>query len=124
MSEERKPVICPWCGEKMQQYNTPWKNRYQCECGAESPTAETPEYAYIVATSRPQNRPLTRDEARALDPHTPIYAQFRDGDVITGPYAIGDALPRGEWPEYGKTVRWWTKYPTEAERGTKWEGDE
>ena len=66
---------------------------------------------------------LTLPEARALEPHTAIYAEFLNHpDVITGPYAVGTILDKGGFPAYGKTVRWWTAWPSEELRkATEWE---
>ena len=66
---------------------------------------------------------LTLPEARTMEPHTAIYAEFLNHpDVITGPYAVGTILNKGGFPAYGKTVRWWTAWPSEELRkATEWE---
>jgi hypothetical protein len=68
---------------------------------------------------------LTLDEASRLDPHTAVYAQFRDHNHISRPFSVEEVLPDGDWPEYGKTVVWWTAWPDEELRkATGWEAKE
>ena len=75
----------------------------------------------IVALQASIPRILTLDEARALEPHTAIYAQFRDHHRISRPFSVEEVLPDGDWPQYGETVRWWTAWPSEELRkATEW----
>lgn len=68
-------------------------------------------------------RILTLAEARALEPHTPAYAEYKLYGSIQGPFGLGEILPKPdvEWPQYGRTVRWWTAWPSEELRkATEW----
>jgi ribosomal protein L37AE/L43A len=64
MSEERKPVVCPWCWRDMvareaQDIFHGKHNVYVCEaCEAVSPIAYSDKAAYAAATATPPNRPL------------------------------------------------------------------
>lgn len=63
MSDERKPVICPWCGWEMvaregQDIFHGKYNAYVCEgCEAVSPIAYSEDAAYAAATKRASNLP-------------------------------------------------------------------
>lgn len=72
MSDERKPVICPWCGWEMvaregQDIFHGKYNAYVCEgCEAVSPIAYSEDAAYAAATATPPNRPLTREQVESM----------------------------------------------------------
>ena len=61
MSEERKPVICPWCGWEMvaregQDIFHGKYHVYVCEaCEAVSPMSYSEKAAYLAATRTPPN---------------------------------------------------------------------
>ena len=84
MSEERNPVICPWCGEEMvfrvnyhgqdedEDLGRRCLGTHACEqCGANSPQIDTWECsvemdAYRAATQRPSNLPLTKAQVEGM----------------------------------------------------------
>lgn len=82
MSDEKRPVICPWCGALMQPkkelygvesygFNendaTYWYECNNWKCGTHSPLRETAEEAYkaAVALREGKNRVLTLEELQA-----------------------------------------------------------
>lgn len=70
MTDERNPVLCPWCGFEMAAYTISIQGYsgektcfYECaQCCARSPIAITNKDAYAAATRRPPNRPMTREQ--------------------------------------------------------------
>lgn len=89
MSEERKPVICPWCGWEMvaregQDIFHGKYNAYVCEgCEAVSPIAYSEDAAYAAATRHPPNRPLTREQVEKLDDLDAVWVVRGRGDAYT-----------------------------------------
>ena len=79
MSDERKPVICPWCGWEMvaregQDIFHGKYNAYVCDgCEAVSPIAYSEDAAYVAATRTPPNRPLTHEQVLAMDPYDAVW---------------------------------------------------
>jgi len=80
MSDERKPVICPWCGWEMvaregQDIFHGKYNAYVCEgCESVSPIAYSEDSAYTAATRTPPNRPLTEEQIYESDDKDAIWA--------------------------------------------------
>lgn len=74
MPDERKPVICPWCGWEMvaregQDIFHGKYNAYVCDgCEAVSPIAYSEDAAYAAATATPPNLPLDKDSLLRLNP--------------------------------------------------------
>ena len=96
MSEERKPVICPWCGYEMSLMSVsdePYERWYKCyNCEARSPIALTDEAAYAAATRRPPNRPLTLPELFDLEDDDAAWVVAENGKI----YAMGAECAQ-EW---------------------------
>lgn len=88
MSEERKPVVCPWCGWDMvareaQDIFHGKYNVYVCEaCEAVSPIAYSDKAAYAAATATPPNLPLTREQVEAMDEWDAVWETY--GHEISG----------------------------------------
>lgn len=132
---ERKVVICP-CGKEMRlivDRCVDWKQvpvfraYYKCKCGWQSPVSldydklVARNKALAFATRRPPNRPLTLEQVQAMEPHTAVWVEFSEGTLMERPYTIGEILPESGFPQYGKTVRWWTAWPDEEMRkATGW----
>ena len=95
MSEERKPVVCPWCGFEMAAYTISIQGYsgektcfYECaQCCARSPIAITNKDAYAAATRRPPNRPLTLAEIKNRDDFDAIW-WVRKNDNQTFVFAV------------------------------------
>lgn len=80
MSDERKPVMCPWCGGEMvrsaiiARARGCYKATYRCKkCKISAPFGETKstwreaeDDAYLAATHRPPNRPMTREQVEEM----------------------------------------------------------
>lgn len=146
MSDEKRPVICPWCGAEMQPKKelygvesyglnendaTYW---YECDnwkCGTHSPLRETAEEAYkaAVALREEKNRVLTLEELQAYTG----YAWY-EGDhkwyhsSFDYPVWIEDGKYNYEGNLYDipdeVTGRFWLRKPTDEERKkTPWEGE-
>jgi len=94
---ERKPVLCPWCGGEMVSASTGYCDGFsivwmQCKCGAESPKNRARddallEAAYLAATRRPPNRPLTLAEIKNRDDFDAIW-WVRKNDNQTFVFAV------------------------------------
>lgn len=90
MPDERKPVICPWCGFEMaaytisiQGYSGEKKCFYECaQCCARSPMAVTNRDAYAAATRTPPNRPMDYKTIYNLTDREPVWRVDKDDDVI------------------------------------------
>ena len=86
--DERKPVICPWCGWDMvaregQDIFHGKYNVYVCDgCEATSPIAYSEDTAYAAATKRPPNLPLTREQAEAMDDLDAVWMHLEMSDHI------------------------------------------
>ena len=93
MSEERKPVMCPWCGWEMvaregQDIFHGKYSAYVCEgCEAVSPIAYSGDAAYAAATATPPNRPLTLAEIKNRDDFDAIW-WVRKNDNQTFVFAV------------------------------------
>lgn len=98
MSDERKPVICPWCGWEMvarggQDIFHGKYNVYVCDgCEATSPIAYSEEAAYLSATRTPPNLPLTLPELFDLEDDDAAWVVAENGKI----YAMGAECAQ-EW---------------------------
>jgi hypothetical protein len=92
MSEERK-VICPQ-GHEMAvrarriMASSTWQAICYCHCGWQGPVGigesqeDAIKAAYLAATSRPPNLPMTREQAIALPDDTTLWVYRRGYDVM------------------------------------------
>jgi hypothetical protein len=117
MSDERKPVICPWCGWEMvaregQDIFHRKYNAYVCEgCEAVSPIAYSEDAAYTAATRTPPNRPLTLPELFDLDGNMDAVWVVDSG---CGTIVMG-AEEACEWASDADTVLFFVRKPTPAD---------
>jgi len=98
VSDENKPVICPWCGRAM--FRTPCKQglrwieetkewvhegeiNFTCICGAQTPIKENTPTAIKAAmdTHRPPNRPLTREQVAEMPALSGVWV-YEDNENI------------------------------------------
>lgn len=127
-------VMCPYCGAEMKldSYDDGYAfgaAYYVCqECGSTSPTANTDAAALAAAQARylPPNRPLTLDEAKALDADEvgdiPCFVEIepnwyeKDPDDFD-PRLRADVMCKGalDCAIYNKHFRIWLRKPTQAE---------
>jgi len=88
MSDERKPVICPWCGWEMvaregQDIFHGKYSAYVCDvCEAVSPIAYSEDAAYAAANATPPNRPMDYKTIYNLTDREPVWRVDKDDDVI------------------------------------------
>lgn len=88
VTDERKPVICPWCGWDMvlregQDIFHGKYNAYVCEsCEAVSPLAHSPDAAYLAATATLPNLPLTLAELFTLDDTDAVWIVSGNGKIM------------------------------------------
>lgn len=127
-------VLCPYCGAEMKldRYDDGYAfgaAYYVCqECGSTSPTANTDAAALAAAQARylPPNRPLTLEEAKALDADEvgdiPCFMEIepywyeQDPDDFD-PRLRADVMCKGalDCSTYNKHFRAWLRKPTQAE---------
>ena len=95
MREERKPVMCPWCGRNMEyQAFKQWDGRsfhsgaYRClGCRSMSPIVRMDEkelvreLAYNAATQRPPNLPLTLPALFELEEDDAVWVVSENGRI-------------------------------------------
>ena len=87
MSDERKRVLCPWCGWEMvaregQDIFHGKYSAYVCEgCEAVSPISYSEDSAYVAATRTPPNPPLTLEGMAELDESDAVWVVAKDGTV-------------------------------------------
>ena len=122
MSDERNPVLCPWCGFEMAAYTISIQGYsgektcfYECaQCCARSPMAVTNRDAYNAATRRPPNLPLTLPELFALADDDAVWVVADNGKI----YAMGAECAQ-EWASEEHCI-FFSRKPTpediEAER--------
>lgn len=140
-------VLCPYCGAKMKldRYDDGYvfgAAYYVCqECGSTSPTANTDAAAHAAALAAaqarylPPNRPLTLDEAKALDADEvgdiPCFMEIepnwykQDADDLK-PRLRADVICKSSLAEptyYNKCYRIWLRKPTQAEMDAAGWGD-
>lgn len=98
VTDERKPVICPWCGGQMDlevsvgysgddDYGLECLGHYVCKCGACTPTAHHYESCiadetYLAATATPPNLPLTLAELFTLDDTDAVWIVSGNGKIM------------------------------------------
>lgn len=126
MSNEHKPVICPWCGLEMFRnphlpYSTWNKEKgewefegqvnYACVCGAQSPIKESTKEAIEEATRRPPNRPLTLPELFDLDGNMDAVWVVDSGCGTV----VMSAEEACEWASDADTVLFFVRKPTPAD---------
>ena len=133
-------VKCPYCGTAMEcerkvfdPYDETFDEDYafRCpQCFAVSPLAETKEEAFALAMQRTLQKPLTLEEAKAMD-----VVWLEDNDkthcipALVCRYVDGDVFFRGQRSrvtpldtDYGKRWRAWASEPTDEERSAAaWE---
>ena len=88
MSDERKPVIRPWCGGEMERrqgrdvfHGTHYY--YECSiCESKAPIAYGENGACAAATRIPPNRPLTREQVEAMDDMDAVWMHLEKQDHI------------------------------------------
>lgn len=152
MSNEKRPVICPYCGGEMRHKTVEFQHVlfhfFKCEwgvCGGgTSPKRLTLEKAYKAATARWQepNRVLTLEEVIAdanADSWKFEWVELKgEKDIIhqTCPFIVntertifaspGDKrVYRGDNSNYGVTWRCWLRKPTAVDlAGTPWEDED
>lgn len=110
MLDERKPVICPWCGGEMTlMVEEAYEYHYKCySCEACAPTAITEDAAYAAATCTPPNRPLTLPELFDLDGNADAVWVVDSG---CGTVVMG-AEEASEWASDADTVLFFAHKPT------------
>lgn len=144
MSDEKRPVICPYCGGEMRHKTVEFQHVlfhfFECEwgaCGGTSPKHLTLEKAYKAAVTRWQepNRVLTLEEVKDayFNMKKPIccelmwlnkkkIAWIADAAVPWGNVAHIMERQEPKWKNYGKTWRCWLRQPTPEEMAnTPWE---
>lgn len=135
-------VLCPYCGSEMKidrqddgyVFGAAY---YVCqECGSTSPTANTDAAALAAAQARylPPNRPLTLDEAKALDADEvgdiPCFVEVEPNwyEKVSDdfePRLCADVMCKGalDCATYNKLFRIWLRKPTQAEMDAAGWGD-
>ena len=112
---ERKPVVCPWCGYEMAAYKEPIQGYsgektclYECaQCCARSPIAITSKDAYAAATRRPENRALTLEGMAEMDESDAVWAVAKDGTVC-----VVNGLDAHEYAGYEYDALYFAAKPT------------
>ena len=115
MSDERKPVVCPWCGCDMVARE--WQdifhgkyNVYVCDgCEATSPIAYSEDTAYLAATRTPPNKPLTLPELFDLADDDAAWVVTENGKI----WAMGAECAQ-EWASEERCLFFASK-PTNAD---------
>ena len=88
MSDERKPVMCRFCGGEMvsspaRYFDGTVDYKYACEqCGIRTEDFDTMEEAYAAATRRPPNLPLDYKTIYNLTDREPVWRVDKQDDVI------------------------------------------
>ena len=124
MSDERKPVMCPWCGGEMQMTMKPmWdSDSVRCQmicgrCGAASPKRHGGkddqqsliEAAYAAATATPPNLPLTLPALFELEADDAAWVVSENGRI----WAMGAECAQ-EWASEERCLFFASK-PTNAD---------
>lgn len=126
MSDERKPVMCPWC--KLSGCNvvmakqresvgmTTGEDYYFCpECHSHSPHIATSDGnwdkasndCYLAATRTPPNKPMTFDGMVALDEADAVWVVSKDGAVC-----VVNGLDALEYAGYEYDALYFARKPT------------
>lgn len=129
MSEERKPVICPWCKNKgIESLMTKQRDSvgmelgddyYYCPlCDSHSPHIHTvggewdiaDKECYAAANRTPPNLPLTFDGMAALDESDAVWVVSKDGAVC-----VVNGLDAYEYAGYEYDALFFARKPTPAD---------
>ena len=149
---DNKKPLCPYCGpwnghpdgvEMIHQRESMgmrmgYDYTYCPRCAARGPGVYTQDGKFAgkqkeamkaaLRRFQPMQKPLTLEEAQAIQNVVPVFLERRDGDIISllftscGVTEYPKLHYRPIWSGYGRVWRIWWAYPTDEERAAaKWE---